>query len=347
MSDENGAIWIPDNNYFPHRNGYRPHYIILHGTAGGSSAVSIANYFKSTEGGNNPVSSHYIVGLNGEVVQCVNESDGAYANGYISGQSGTSGDGVGNGSHDSWWDSGINPNLLTIAIEHVKPSPDNGDQLTEAQKQTSFALVAHICARWHIPTRKADAGGGITGHYSIDPENRSRCPGPYPWDELFMFLRNEGEANIVLNVNQASEHFVEIVKDQRWHCKQTGFDIAFAILAYYRSCTQVGLNGLSQYGLPISNELHVDGTHLAVAQHFERGCILYDPRNEVDRVSGLAGPCYPAHIDKGPGEDPRIAQLQAQLAQCQQPHAQKANTWQEVFTAPFKSMMGERGANAE
>ncbi|MBE3557969.1 MAG: N-acetylmuramoyl-L-alanine amidase [Ktedonobacteraceae bacterium] len=312
MPDENGAIWIPNSNSFPRRNGYKPRYVILHGTAGGASAVAIANFFKSTEGSNNAVSSHYVVGRDGEIVQCVSERDGAWTNGYISGPAGTAGDGYGNGYHDAWWGHGVNPNLITVTIEHVKPSADNSDHLTDAQKQASFRLIKHICERHGIPQRKADAQGGITGHYSIDPVNRKFCPGAYPWNELFAYLANGGED--VLTINQASQYFTEVVKDQRWHCKQTGFDIAYAILEYYRTCTRVALNGLSQYGLPLSKELSIPGTHGAVIQRFERGCIIYDPRSEVDRVPGLSGPCYPAHIDKGPGADPRIAQLEAQLA---------------------------------
>ncbi|MBO0791094.1 MAG: hypothetical protein J2P36_09105, partial [Ktedonobacteraceae bacterium] len=207
----------------------------------------------------------------------------------------------------------------------------------------------HICARWGIPARKADAHGGITGHYSIDPVNRARCPGPYPWDELFAFLQDGGDA-LVLNIEQTGKHFVETVRNERWHCQQTGFDIAYAILAYYRSCTHVGLNGLSQYGLPISNEQRVDGTQQAIIQRFERGCILYDPQHEVDRVSGISGPCYPAHIDKAPGEDPRIAQLQEELAKYRPPDPPKTDMPQpppktsawSTLLATFKSRMGER-----
>lgn len=39
--------------------------------------------------------------------------------------------------------------------------------------------------------------------------------------------------------------------------------------------------------------------------------------HKFDSVPGISGPCYPAHIDKGPGQDPRIAQLQAEVATLQ------------------------------
>jgi hypothetical protein len=117
----------------------------------------------------------------------VAESDGAFGNGALS------------AGHDPWWDPNVNPNLITISIEHCKASTDNSDQLTEAQKTASFQLVKHICERNGIPKRKADAQGGVTGHFSIDPVNRSRCPGPYRWDELFAYLNQE---NTMTNTDQ-------------------------------------------------------------------------------------------------------------------------------------------------
>jgi len=53
MSDEPGVTWIPNSNAFPGRGGHQPRFIILHGTANGTSAEAIANYFKSTESGDN------------------------------------------------------------------------------------------------------------------------------------------------------------------------------------------------------------------------------------------------------------------------------------------------------
>src|SRR5690348_17254876 len=117
---------IENGNAFPGRNGLKPSFIILHGTAGGTSAQAIANYFASTQGGANPVSSHYVIGQDGIIIQCVAEVDGAWANGYLS------------TGHDPWWDPQINPNNITISIEHCKPSPDNSDALTPAQQEASF-----------------------------------------------------------------------------------------------------------------------------------------------------------------------------------------------------------------
>ena len=168
--------WIPSPNYFPARAGYSPRWIIIHGTAGFGSAEEVGYYFQQAE-----VATHYIIGRDGVIVQCVGEQDGAWGNGGV-----TEG-------HAKWWTREINPNNVTISIEHVKPARDNSDELTEIQKAVSFQLVQRICRRHGIPGRWADADGGITGHYSMDPLYRSFCPGPYPWDELFSFLEDKND----------------------------------------------------------------------------------------------------------------------------------------------------------
>jgi N-acetyl-anhydromuramyl-L-alanine amidase AmpD len=176
MTDYSPALWIPNSNYFPDREGHSAQYIIIHATAGGTSAQGIAAYFQSTQN-SNPVSSHYIVGQDSAVVQCVLEQDGAWANGFLS------------AGHDAWWTQATNPNNLTITIELVKVSTDNSDKLTSAQYAALVRLVVDICRRHGIPARAADATGGITGHFSIDPINRSHCPGTFDWPSFWKDLQ--------------------------------------------------------------------------------------------------------------------------------------------------------------
>lgn len=164
MTDYPNAIWMPNTNFFQSTGKKR--MIVIHGTAGGNNAQGVAEYFKDTEGTINPVSSHYIVDQAGTIVQTVLESNGAWGNGVVN-----------NPQFE-----GENPNDYTISIEHVKSTTDNSALLTDAQKAASFALIKDICKRNTITY------DNIIPHALIDPVNRSRCPGPYPWDELKIYL---------------------------------------------------------------------------------------------------------------------------------------------------------------
>lgn len=144
---------IPCNNY--NIDSGPKTDIVIHGTAGGSTAVGIANFFKNTEGGTNPVAAHYIVGTDGDIVQCVQEKDGAWSNGST-----------------EW-------NNKAVSIEHVKSALDNSSEITSAQKSASFELIGDICKRNNI------------GSLNIWPHSavfNTACPGPYPWDDLRKYL---------------------------------------------------------------------------------------------------------------------------------------------------------------
>lgn len=295
MTDYKKAIWSPNNNFFP--DSGKKSFIILHGTAGGSSAQEIANYFKGTEGGGNPVSSHYIVGQDGTVVQCIAEKDGSYANGVV--------------NSPNW--SG-NPNLYTISIEHVKSSNDNSEPLTPAQQAASFALIKDICIRNGIGMHDADDTTGITGHFAIDPISRARCPGNFPWDDLWNFLNGGNQPmSIDLTNGVVAQYFSS--SGNVWKCTN-GFVIGGLILVFYRGFGGDALCGLTYLGLPTSNEIGVSGHPGLVYQRYERGVLAYDPQHIIDSPPG-AGDVYCMHIDSGLGQDPQIAKLQAQVLDLQ------------------------------
>jgi hypothetical protein len=270
-ANEEGVLWIPNKNAWSGRNGLTPRYVILHGTAGGSSAEATAAYFQTTEGSDNPVSSHYIIGRDGTVVQCIDESDSAWGNGVLT---------LG---HDSFWPTTINSNLLTVSIEHVKPSTDNSDNLTEPQRASSFALVKHICQRWSIPMRPADGNGGITGHFSLDPVNRSRCPGTFPFPDLWNYLK--GGDDMLQLTDPFALAFFQDAGGKGWFCPHTKMYIGGAILDYYRQ-----VQGAPR--LPLTNEIKDVAGHPEVAyQLFEAGMVVFDPNHAVDAPAGM-GRCF-------------------------------------------------------
>lgn len=174
------AMWIPGQWVFNQNDAM---FLVLHKTAGFNSAQECARYFQSGADGAG-VSAHYIIGLDGVVVQCVPEIYGAGANCCVS-------PGHAPFIPDTWDGQRDNGNLHSISIEHIDPATDNSSTLTDAQKRASFALIRDICKRHNIPMRYAqnDGLGGICGHRDIDMVNRSRCPGNYPWTDLLSYLK--------------------------------------------------------------------------------------------------------------------------------------------------------------
>lgn len=189
MTDQPGAIAMLVNDVWTF-DSTDATFLVLHKTAGFSAAQECAAYFQAGSDGRH-VSAHYIVGQDGAIVQCVLESRGAGANCCVE---------AGHAAFiPATWD-GINDNgnLHTIAVEHIDPSADNSTPLTAAQARASFQLVRDICVRHNIPMRRAttDGQGGICGHVDIAPQSRARCPGNYPWNELWQFLGGQTMAGI-------------------------------------------------------------------------------------------------------------------------------------------------------
>jgi hypothetical protein len=170
MTDYAPAIpmYVPSDNVFIDQ--IIPKWVVIHKTASGGTAQDIANFFAHDP---KMASTHYVVGMDGTVVQCVAEKDGAGGNCCLE------------TGHDSFWPTNVDLNWFTISIEHVDPTSDNSTPLTYAQKQASFLLVADICKRHSIPA------ANIYGHNSIAPVTRARCPGNYPLDELRAYVNSQ------------------------------------------------------------------------------------------------------------------------------------------------------------
>lgn len=319
MGQYPGAIWQPSPNFWPGRGGRNPSYIIIHGTAGGSNGSSVGWLCDPAS----QVSAHYVITQTGQVYQLVNDVDSAWANGPIT------------AGHDPWWTNDVNPNLITLSIEHEKPDTNNATPLTSAQALASFQLISWLCQRWNIPARRADANGGITGHYSMDPVDRSHCPNVYPWQGLFDYLaQTNGEDLPMLSLSDPMGKFFTDMGNNRWHCNNNKVDIAYAHLDFYRKYGGV-------FGLPLTNEMYLSQLPGTSVQCYERAIVIYDPKhtNEGSNpATTLAGDsCYLMRIDRGIAQqiiakplvtdlNNQIAQLKAQLA------SQPADNTAEVNT---------------
>jgi hypothetical protein len=135
-------------------------------------------------------------------------------------------------------------------------------------------------------------------------------------------LVEEPMMTISLAQPEVAHYFEQFGTDGRqWLCRQTSKVVQYGILAFYRSFGNSGLCGLTFLGLPKSNETPIEripgGQHLAghgiVVQFFERAALCYDPTHLQDNPPG-AGSVYLLHLyTGGPGTDPEIAVLQAQI----------------------------------
>lgn len=198
--DEPRATWmpVPESIIFPDYNGHTPCYVVIHKTASAGTAQDIARYFGNLTENTGHVSSHYIVGDDGAIVQAVSEQNAAGANCCLE------------PGHASFLPTDINLNLISISIEHTDSTPDNSTPLTSTQKAASFQLIKHICDRHGIPKRPGDANGGIIGHYQIAPRTRAHCPGTYPWQELFAYLRGEQPMGLITNNKGMIADYIQV-----------------------------------------------------------------------------------------------------------------------------------------
>ena len=126
-------------------------YIAIHYTANpGSTAMSNRNYFENlATTQENKVSSHFVVGLDGEVVQCIPTSEMSYATNAR--------------------------NVDTISIECCHP--DETGQFNDATYSSAVKLTAWLCTRFGLDTDQ------VIRHYDVTGKD---CPkyyveNPYAW----------------------------------------------------------------------------------------------------------------------------------------------------------------------
>lgn len=138
-------------NFAVGRKGYKPEMIVIHIMDG--TLVGTDGWFADTK---SQVSSHYGIGLKGEIHQYVHDDDTAWANGQVV------------PPVFAGLKQGINPNLYTLSIEH------EGHDLSKApdlQLSTSAELIRSLCLQYGIPIDRQH----IIGHYQIK-SSKPNCP---------------------------------------------------------------------------------------------------------------------------------------------------------------------------
>lgn len=112
-------------------------YIAIHYTANpGATAMNNRNYFENlAQTGENKVSSHFVVGLEGEVIQCIPTSEMSYATN--------------------------SRNVDTISIECCHP--DETGKFNDATYDSAVKLTAWLCTRFGLDVDKVIRHYDVTG----------------------------------------------------------------------------------------------------------------------------------------------------------------------------------------
>lgn len=137
-------LLTPNSYSRPQISMEQVNYIAIHYTANpGSTAVSNRNYFENlATTQDNKVSSHFVVGLEGEVVQCIPTSEISYATN--------------------------SRNVDTISIECCHP--DETGQFNTATYDSAVKLTAWLCTRFGLTSDQ------VIRHYDVTGKD---CPKYY------------------------------------------------------------------------------------------------------------------------------------------------------------------------
>lgn len=151
---------IPSPN-FSSRDGNSVKFICVHimdGTLAGTDS-----WFASPV---SQVSSHYGIGLAGEIHQYVQEENMAWTNGIVNQPT----------AKVILDNLGINPNKLSVTIENEGTDLNNG---TEIQLATLAQLIHDLCTKYKLPIDRYH----IIGHQEVDQVKKPNCPS---YDRTFM-----------------------------------------------------------------------------------------------------------------------------------------------------------------
>ena len=141
-------IFVPSPNYEPRKAGPGIDLLLLHYTATETSTEALQWLTNSTS----KVSSHYLIGENGGVVQMVHEKDRAWHAG------------------DSFWDGETDINSRSIGIEIQNLGHDHDlPEYPDTQMTAIVRLCLDIVSRHTIPPHRVLAHSDVAPHRKRDP----------------------------------------------------------------------------------------------------------------------------------------------------------------------------------
>lgn len=143
------AEWVPSPNFEPRR----ANYVILHHTSNDTLERALSTLTNPSRG----VSSHYLIGRDGRLLQLVDEKERAWHAGA------------------SWWGGQTDMNSASIGIE----LDNNGaEPFPPIQIDTLLALLADIQTRHRIPR------ANFLAHADVAPGRKADPSSLFPWQQL-------------------------------------------------------------------------------------------------------------------------------------------------------------------
>lgn len=158
----------PTPHSTPGREGHVPRGVVIHTNVG--SFAGTLGWFADPASG---VSAHYLVGLDGRVVQFVDEEDTARHAGRV-------------GAPTTDLVTGENPNLYTIGIEFEDGGDPHGVHRNDEQYRAGAELLRGIARRWRVPLDRRH----VVGHREI--YSHKTCPGNLDIERLLSEARGSG-----------------------------------------------------------------------------------------------------------------------------------------------------------
>jgi N-acetyl-anhydromuramyl-L-alanine amidase AmpD len=132
--------------------------IIFHATAGFNTAQGLLNWMLAGQRASEYVKAiglfHYLIDRNGDIYQIVPDEYWVY--------------------HSSSTTTAEIHDKITLGIEHINPSPQNADKLTDQQYNSSLALIKYLMTKYKIETI---AGHTATALKYSGKSNPVPCPG--------------------------------------------------------------------------------------------------------------------------------------------------------------------------
>lgn len=165
---------------FSGRGRHKPVLIVYH-IADGTYAGTKSWFMRPAS----QVSSHYIIGIDGTICQCVDLENAAWCNGTVTSLKDARYYGF--SSLDIVKSLGGNANQYSISIEFEGFYNQTKGKITAKQLESAVWLTKHIQKEvqriygYQIPFDRQH----LVGHFEITPKTRPNCPGQqFPWVKL-------------------------------------------------------------------------------------------------------------------------------------------------------------------